>query len=493
MVLEPGAEVQARGQANGTRFTLKDFIVQEGRRVVYDLGQALALFSGRPKHQDTSKTGSNPISKMSLLRRGSRGKVNEMKRTNQSVLLISSSSFKLVTSRLLSPRTEGGEREDLATPASFASDDGVDTRNKSQENPSTKPSTNSSYQAKNVTSTTLAINEKPIVKKREKNLGSQESLRPSSDTPNVPLSRAQSLLIWISRSRQMILRGRGIANRSDRDSPGVVSTLRGPIRDSRQAANPRLVQGHLDGLRIANDDLRAKKETKIRSRIEGPTKATNQELALAPLQRNEAGLPRGNSSTMSLFSFPVLSPLRLRSRGLVKVRTGANSTPLTGNQIASVGTTNSATPCVSTPTTGIVCKKAISDTAARNVSRRAPERVVTVILVVVSPTLSRIHREWCNCPSMHRSVPIALAEFEFSKTHTLAVTITTCARFTMLRDYKQWVNARLLRQEEWCGRLFSRVRRESWMGLEEIGLKESKTRLDAENSAGYGMNGTWPA
>lgn len=58
----------------------------------------------------------------------SRGKVNEMKRINQSVLLISSSSFKLVTSRLLSPRTEGGEREDLATPASFASDDGVGSR-----------------------------------------------------------------------------------------------------------------------------------------------------------------------------------------------------------------------------------------------------------------------------------------------------------------------------------------------------------------------------
>lgn len=52
-------------------------------------------------------------------------KINETKRTNQSVLLISSSSFKLVTSRLLSPRIEGGEREDLATPASFASDDGV--------------------------------------------------------------------------------------------------------------------------------------------------------------------------------------------------------------------------------------------------------------------------------------------------------------------------------------------------------------------------------
>ncbi|KAK1128341.1 hypothetical protein K0M31_002805 [Melipona bicolor] len=58
----------------------------------------------------------------------SRGKVNEMKRTNQSVLLISSSSFKPVTSRLLSPRAEGGEREDLATPASFASDDGVGSR-----------------------------------------------------------------------------------------------------------------------------------------------------------------------------------------------------------------------------------------------------------------------------------------------------------------------------------------------------------------------------
>lgn len=53
-----------------------------------------------------------------------------MKRTNQSVLLISSSSFKPVTSRLLSPgvQGEGGEREDLATPASFASDDGVGSR-----------------------------------------------------------------------------------------------------------------------------------------------------------------------------------------------------------------------------------------------------------------------------------------------------------------------------------------------------------------------------
>lgn len=57
-----------------------------------------------------------------------RDKVNEMKRTNQSVLLISSSSFKLVTSRLLSPAREGGEREDLATPASFTSDDGVGSR-----------------------------------------------------------------------------------------------------------------------------------------------------------------------------------------------------------------------------------------------------------------------------------------------------------------------------------------------------------------------------
>ncbi|KOX69845.1 hypothetical protein WN51_06033 [Melipona quadrifasciata] len=40
-------------------------------------------------------------------------------------------------------------------------------------------------------------------------------------------------------------------------------------------------------------------------------------------------------------------------------------------------------------------------------------------------------------------------EFEFPKTHTPAVTtgVTTSARFTMLQDYKQWVNARLLRQE----------------------------------------------
>lgn len=56
---------------------------------------------------------------------------------------------------------------------------------------------------------------------------------------------------------------------------------------------------------------------------------------------------------------------------------------------------------------------------------------------------------------MHqRFVPIVhQAEFEFPRTHTPAVTtsVTTSARFTMLQDYKQWVNARLLRQEVWYG------------------------------------------
>lgn len=41
---------------------------------------------------------------------------------------ISFGSFKLVTSHLLSPRAEGGERKDLATPASFTSDDDVGSR-----------------------------------------------------------------------------------------------------------------------------------------------------------------------------------------------------------------------------------------------------------------------------------------------------------------------------------------------------------------------------
>lgn len=45
-----------------------------------------------------------------------------------SIALASFASFKPVTSRLLSPRAEGGEREDSATPASFTCDDDVGLR-----------------------------------------------------------------------------------------------------------------------------------------------------------------------------------------------------------------------------------------------------------------------------------------------------------------------------------------------------------------------------
>lgn len=47
----------------------------------------------------------------------------------------------------------------------------------------------------------------------------------------------------------------------------------------------------------------------------------------------------------------------------------------------------------------------------------------------------QIHRSLCSC-----RIRI------LTKTHTPA--ITTSTRFTILHDYKQWVNARLLRQEE---------------------------------------------
>lgn len=56
--------------------------------------------------------------------------LNSGRRTglDQSVTFMSSGSFKLMTSRLLSPHAEGGEREDSATPASSTFDDDVGSR-----------------------------------------------------------------------------------------------------------------------------------------------------------------------------------------------------------------------------------------------------------------------------------------------------------------------------------------------------------------------------